>query len=84
MKTIAYSSYNGMEYRNGTLSSIPSQELNRRHIDFICSTTVLYLPGMRIHVQWFNECDENEKSVEVNEDIIQKAAAKTRETSIEC
>jgi len=72
MKTIAYSSYNGMEYRNGTLSSIPSQELNRRLINFICSTTVLCLQGLRIHVQWFDECDENEKSVEVKEEIIQK------------
>jgi len=73
MKTIAYLfSYNGMEYRNGTLSSIPSHELNRRLINFICSTTVLCLQGLRIHVQWFDECDENEKSVEVKEEIIQK------------
>ena len=73
MKTIAYLfSYNGMEYRNGTLSSIPSQELNRRLNNFICSTTVLCLQGLIIHVQWFDECDENEKSVEVKEEIIQK------------
>jgi hypothetical protein len=85
MKMIAYLfSYNGMQYRNGTLPNIPSQEPNRRLINFICSITVLCLQGLRIHVQWFDECDENEKSVEVKEEIIQKGAAKTRKTSIEC